>query len=487
MAGRDLFAVKPTKGRDLFAVEPTSASSAAFDEERYRSALRKVETELAGTPETTEPGAGYRGAILPFSVDAAGKGSFDIDAGLPGMAKRVFNLPGDVLGGVVDPQSDEGMRRSLEFAATISPLGVASRASPSMIPGTRYKEPAPKVPTQEALKEATAAGYKKAAEAGIEYTGSGIKNFADDVARYLDEEGFIAELSPKTRALLSKLQAAPEGSTANLKSIDAFRKQLNRIAGSPDRTESGAANIVIQRVDRFLENTVPADVVARPAGSLPAIPGQSASRGGEQAVRILGEARGNAAAGFRSERVTGLGDAAALRAAAANSGQNIGNTIRQRLASLILSRKDSRGFSKEEIASLKQIVEGTGGTNLMRRLSNMLGGGGGLGQTLIASGGAALGGTIGGVPGAIVGAGLPAGLGAGARAIANRLTKKQLSRADELVRMRSPLYKSRLQNTPSRARTAEWRAAMARMLIGQQRPLSMSESEIAAFLQSGGV
>ena len=413
--------------------------------------------------------------ILPYSRDALGRASLDSNAGIVGAIKRTLMAPGDVWQGKLNPFSAEGQNRATESAMTVSPVSAATRAGKVGLTGS-YAKPKVKAPTRAELDTAASAGYDKAAGMGVDYTAAGVKRFADDAMRVLDEEGFIAELGPKTHALLRKLQNPPGDSVASLSSLDAFRKQLNRVAGSPDATEAAAANTVIRRLDEFLASPDRSAISAVSARDpLPSVPGTNfaatdaaTARAAEEAARILKEARGNSAAGFRSDRLTGLGESAERRAAAANSGKNLGNTVRSRLASLLDSDKQSRGFSPEELTAIEKVVEGSLGSNVARRVSNLLGGGGGLGQSVIAALGAAGGGTAGGIPGAIAGAAAPAAIGSGARAISNKLTSNQLRAIDEMTRKRSPLYEQRVAETPYQYSPEELRAYLLRALLAGQ-------------------
>lgn len=420
--------------------------------------------------------------VLPYSRDALGKVSLDSNAGIIGAIKRTLTAPGEVWQGKLNPFSEEGQSRATETAMGVSPVSVATRAGKGILAGG-YTKTEPKAPTTAELKAARDAGYKTVDAMGVDYSASGIKKFADDVASALDEEGFIAELGPKTHALLKRLQNPPADSVASISSLDAFRKQLNRVAGSPDETEAEAARRVIRKLDEFLETPDPSTLAVRgQAGagvSLPSVPGgggapasAAAVRAAEEAARILKEARGNAAAGFRSDRLTGVEDAAELRAAAANSGRNIGNAVRSRLASLLLSDKDSRGFNPAEIAAIEKVVEGSLAANATRRIGNMLGGGGGIGQSLIAALGAAPGAATGNVTAAMIGAVVPAVIGTGSRRLSNGLTKKQLSAVDESTRMRSPLYESLVAGAPYQYTPAELQAALLRSYLAslQERP-----------------
>lgn len=91
------------------------------------------------------------------------------------------------------------------------------------------------------------------------------------------------------------------------------------------------------------------------------------------------DARGNYAAEARSSQLTGIADKADLNAAVTNSGLNLDNATRQRVASVLNNPKLIAGFSPEEIAALNEVARGTPTRNAIRFVGNLLGGGGGLG------------------------------------------------------------------------------------------------------------
>lgn len=423
----------------------------------------------------------YSGSILPFTRDERGNISFDPQAGILGPFTRPVKMTQDVAEGKIDPMSPEAIPGELEAALVMSPVSAATRAGERMVPGmaTSHRKVAPNAPTVEQLKYAADAGYKNVRGMGAEYTGEAVKRFADDAVNALNAESRIAELNPQTFALLNKLQNPPAGSTANIGALDAFRRRLNDIAGSPDRGVASTAEMVIRRLDDWLAKPDPSDIrtAAAQAGGASNLPriGGAAEIAPEQiqsmAAQALKEARGNAAAGFRSDRLTGVADAAELRAAAANSGQNLGNSLRGRLASLLLSAKQSRGFSPEELKAIEQVVDGTATTNTLRRVGNMLGAGGGLGQTLMTIVGGAAGGAAGGGAGAAVGAAAPVVVGTAARQAGNKLTQRQLANVDKMVRMRSPLYEKLLADAPYEANPRMLESEFIRALLaGQMAP-----------------
>jgi hypothetical protein len=316
-----------------------------------------------------------------------------------------------------------------------------------------FRRVEPQVPTAEELKAAGSAGYNAARDMGVDFRSRAVADMAATVRAGLEADGVLNELAPKSFSILSKLESPPANSVAPLSGLDAARKALRNAAQDfSNPTERLAASRIISALDRFTENPDPAAVVAGPAVSA-----------GER----LAAARGDYAAAKRSEQLAGIGDAADLRAASANSGRNLDNATRQRIASLLLKPKARAGYSPEEIAAIEKISTGNWGRNRVRDVGNLFGGGGGLGQMLTTAAGA--------VPGVMVGSPEAAGVGAvaapmvgvGAKSLANALTRRALERADELVRQRSPLYRARGAAAPSEAAPTAGREAILKALLLQ--------------------
>lgn len=395
--------------------------------------------------------------VLPLSEDEQGNISFDSDAGILGAIKSAVTLPGDVFTGKVDPNSPEVTARAVDFATTASPAGAAIRAGDRAIPGAlRALRPAEvRAPSAEALKEAASAGYDQARKMGVDYSSDAVKTLAGDTQRALEADGVLAELSPKTFAILNKLQQPPEGSVASLDGLIAARRALNNAAADfANPTEQMAAKRAIERLDEFLLGPDPSSVVAGPAPA---------------AAKAIREAQGNYAAAKRSERITGAQERAELNAAVANSGQNIDNQIRQRMRDLITRPKEARGYSDEELAQMYSIAEGTPATNSARFVGNLLGGGGGLGAVASGAVGGMTGGSFGGPAGAVIGAGVPL-VGYGSKKLAAALVNRQVGNLDEVVRQRSPLYAQLLKDAPMEVISPERRTALARMLLMAETP-----------------
>lgn len=400
----------------------------------------------------------YRGRILPISKDENGKVRFDPQAGLLGPLVRAFTLPSEVYKGQVDPKSDEGIGRAFEMATVVSPVSVAARAGERALPGARMavKPGEVRVPTQAELKAAADAGYTRMRAMGVDYAPEGVASMTGGIGKQLAQEGFNQETAPKTLATLARMADAPKPGPGEvvavpLNGLESARKTLGQIAGSGD-SDAKAAMVARRIIDQFIEKPPAEAVLAGPAA---------------EAGSTLAGARSNYAAAMRSEDLTGIGGAAELRAAAANSGQNLGNSIRGRVASALIGDK-LKGYSAEELAAAKSIVEGTRTQNALREAGNVLGGGGGMGAVVAGGAGAGAGALVAGPPGAAIGAAVPPIAGRIAKVLSNKSTERALGRLDELTRKRSALYDELAANPQIVVKDPDKRAALIKMLLMEQ-------------------
>jgi hypothetical protein len=346
------------------------------------------------------------------------------------MVGDATTLPGDVLTGKQPIDDPSITPRALNFGALVSPMNPGVRAGDRAIPGVGLagrKGP----PTREMLDDAADTGFDAFRKSGIAFEGEGVGQYANALRKWLNKEGFLDTDAPSTFKVLAMLENPKAGAQLSAQGFHSVRKALGRVAGnySPNKSEDrAAATIAIRALDGYLNKLPDESVVAGTPAVL------------SSAREAFTNARGNYAAARRSETVTGVEEAADLKASAANSGQNIDNALRQRLANNLLDPKKRRGFSEEELGLMRQAVEGTVPKNAARHLSNLLGGGGGLGQ-LAATTAGGIGGLAAGDGGlsALGGAvGLPA-VGHALKAGENALARREITNLDEAVRSRSPL------------------------------------------------
>lgn len=393
-----------------------------------------------------------RGMLLPLSKDSEGNVSFDSDSGILGSVKRAIMLPGQAMRGEIDPNSPEAIGRAFEFGLTFTGMNPAMRAGELAIPGVKNSLRAASVdpPTEEALKGAANAGFKAMRESGVDYRSTAVEELARRIKGGLDEEGFLAKHAPKTHGVLDDLANAPEGSVATISGLAAARKsfrQARKDFNNPSEQE--AARRAVGGLDEFISNPGAESILSGSA---------------DEAAKLLKDANANYAASKRVGAIGNKQEIAKLRADASNSGQNIGNSIRQRIVDLITRPKEAAGYSEAELKALKRVSEGSTAANATRYASNLLGGGGGLGASVTAGLGAVAGSATGSPALIAAGAGLPI-LGAGLRAASNRITNKALDEAMQLTASRSPLYERMLQEAPFEADSPNRTVAALRALI----------------------
>lgn len=333
------------------------------------------------------------------------------------LAKSIYSavtLPGDVAQGNVSMMGEDGHTNPLVIDRAAELAGLASPLSPR----AALAAVAPKVvaPSREALETAATAGYDKARGLGVDIKPQSVAQMGGAIGATLEEKGINGKLAPKTFSILGEITKPPVDSVVTLSNLETVRRALGHAAKDfSNPTEQLAARTAQSHLDDYLAAIPDQDVIRGPAA---------------EASKILSEARGNFAAAKRSGQITDAVDAADISAAAANSGQNIGNATRQRLKSILLSDKKSSGYSADELAAMEQVVRGSKLSNSTRIIGNLLGGGGGLGSFISAAGGATALGPL--------GIATPA-LGVALKKVSDALVSRQTAKLDELVRSRSPL------------------------------------------------
>jgi hypothetical protein len=338
-----------------------------------------------------------------------GKGLQALDEAMRGAAVKLHGGEEGVPPAITYEQAANTAESMLPALAPrgVSPIG------PRTVPGP--------VPTAAELKAAGSAGFEQARNLGVEIKPQSVQDFATRVKADLDSRlGIDENLAPKTHGILSKVEEPPApGAVATVDNLQSLRRKLGNAASSPDKTERLAASSAKSALDDYLANLPSADVI---------------SGNPQTAAAILKEANANYAAAERSNAINAKLVRAELRAAAANSGQNVANTIRQRMADILINPNLQRGYTAAELAQIERIVRGTNIGNTARYAKNIFGGGGGLGT--LATGAV---GTVAAGPAGIALA-APGVLG---RVIADASTMQQVRILDQMLRSRAPLAQAR--------------------------------------------
>lgn len=267
---------------------------------------------------------------------------------------------------------------------------------------------------------------------------------ADQLENRLLTEGYVRDDSPGTWRAIDRMRLAAEqpGGINTPGDVEAIRSGLNRIPrGEARATDRDSARVVKDELHDFLENP--------PLGAVRPGTERAAVQAGETAQR----ARDTWAGARRSNLIDNIISNAEDAAAAANSGLNRENVIRQAVKNLQKEpppgqRSKLAGFSDEERAALNSVVHRGRIANTLRTVGNAMGGGGGVATPLLAMTGAGSAGAaahyFGGDPataGVVAGA-IPL-VGMGLRGASNRSARNAIDYANTLIHQRNPLYNYR--------------------------------------------
>lgn len=249
------------------------------------------------------------------------------------------------------------------------------------------------------------------------------KLLVDRVQRAMDSANFPKEVARQAHDVVGLLD---RGEPVTLEHLQAVKRAATNLLQSPDPNVKNAAKVATKEIVRII--------------------GEKSSEAGAK----LSSADATHSAGKALQKVEQAQSVADLRRGRAGYGGNAVNTIRQVLSPFVeRSIKGSiTGFKPDEIAAMKDIIEGTRATNLARQV----------GATSPSKGGIQIGNAIGtpilaaatlGPIGAAAAASIPV-LGMAGNKIATVLTNRQFDLLREKIAKRSPKYAEAVANAINR-------------------------------------
>lgn len=289
-------------------------------------------------------------------------------------------------------------------------------------------------PTEKALITTAGRGFDTIrANGNIALDGSKLKSWSGNLQSYLSRKGF----TPRGDAgdVHATLESYANGKDLSMNDFLDLRDALKTQARNFNNPkESAAASEAITRLDNMFDRTAQSNFTG-------GTPDQIA-----RVRQLLKESRDNYAAGKRSQTITNKDTNAEIASEGANSGANYDNTARRAMGNMVkLNPRTGRsiaqnsGYTPEEAARIRGVSAGNRVVNTARNVGNMLGGGKGIGATVLgltAGGGAAYG--TGDPWNALYGLTVP-GVGIAAKAFENKLTQSAIRKLASEIRMRSPL------------------------------------------------
>jgi hypothetical protein len=334
------------------------------------------------------------------------------------------------------------MGQVLNMAGAYGPINPMVRSGDLAIPGAAM---APKdlrlakTPTSQELKTEGGRQIEGFKNMEVRYDPQHMGVLADRIEQALVDEGVHPEHAPGLYASINRLRDyLPRSNdpsatvTVGPSNLIAIRKSIANNFGKQTEDQHGVG-VAHGLFSDFLERP-PAEAIL--AGS----PAFQAAYGPE----LYAKGRANYSAGLRDEDLAAIQRESRLRARAANSGQNIDNTVRSKVTSAVLNAKRVKAFTPEEITQLENVPEGTTPRNVARVTGNLLGGGGGLGALVSGGLGTAAGHFAGlGDLSWLLGPVVPA-VGSAIKRWGGKGTVEALEEARQATRQRSPLFREQL-------------------------------------------
>lgn len=223
----------------------------------------------------------------------------------------------------------------------------------------------------ESLREGKNKAYDALENMAGEISPEGTQALASDLRNVVQNEMMIPELTPKSASIIGKINKfAEEGNPISIQQAEKIRQLTNKsVLSSPDPAERMFGHIINDKLDDAYRFSHP------------------------EAYAAAQEARAANSRFKGTENFTTVIDKAEKQAAAANSGQNVDNAMRQQVKSLLNSKKASF-YTPEQRQAMEEFVQGGDVKNLARKTGNFLNG---IGTLASAVGGGLSGGPLGGV------------------------------------------------------------------------------------------
>ncbi len=315
-------------------------------------------------------------------------------------------------------------------------------------------------PTIDQLRATSRQLFDEVDNAGITIAPNSYRGLTSRIRRTAEDAGLDAVNTPQANRAIQRMENLIDQGRVNFRELNQIRETAQVAAGNvQNRKEAAIGAQIIDSIDDFL-------------GSL----NNNMVRGGNvgNRIRTARELWGRAR---RSEMIEG----AMTRARDQASGFE--NGIRVQFRQILNNPKRSRFFNRDELAAMRQVVQGSRSANLFKFLgkfglsenqaTSMLG------ASIGAGGGAAIGSAIGGAGGAGVGAVLLPAIGQVSKGLAQRLTRNNAQFANRVIRAgrdADQIARAYLASTPRAQRSAE---ELSQLLMRNDVNLSNVTSDIA--------
>lgn len=324
-----------------------------FDAERQAVSEAEARSGWAGTA------AQVVGALAPATAASKiAQGGAAAVSAVPGIGRVAANpytqaaATGAGLGlmNAAGTDNDRGVEALVGAGTGIVGQGLASALAGGISKAAGLANPRVNIPTVDGIRKAKQEAYKAADDAGIILRPDLIKRIQEQARDDIGQMGYSPRLQPNIKGVLDELDDAAK-SNHRLKDVDVIRRIAQGAYKPGDKANNAMMTQIINAIDDGLNTVKPSEIVMG-----------NAKRG----VQALNEARKAAATEAKINTITSQLSKAENQASRTYSGTNLDNAIRQKISSLLDNPARTRGFTKDELAALQEIVDGTATQNTLR-------------------------------------------------------------------------------------------------------------------------
>ncbi|MGN8022993.1 hypothetical protein ACTJJ7_20000 [Phyllobacterium sp. 22229] len=409
-------------------------------------AQRELSQQASNRAGSAGTAAEFGGAIATpvglagKGITLAGRAGAATMQGLPGLLARtgLMGAEGAGYGALTAAGNDENLAQGAGLGllgGTVGNVaGEALSAGIGKVAGLFNKGPA--VPNLEELRNAAEQAYKRADDAGVMFSPTGVQKLQNNIISDFTDRGFLPANEPGAAAVLNQLGEL-NGKNVTLKGLDTIRKMAGNAYIQGNKSNNALIKKMIGRVDELATSPAADDVIA------------GNSQVGSDAIK---EARGLWSRVSKLDQVNDAIQKADLRAASTGSGGNVDNATRQNLRRVL---EKGRGFSPDEKSALEAAIRGTSGQNALRLAGKLSPSGNGLMAAL---------GVGGAMVNPLVGAASLGGMGA--KYAADRMTNQNVQKLLKVISVGGDLSATQAAPNAVQRLSKAKRDTLARMIMG---------------------
>jgi hypothetical protein len=290
-------------------------------------------------------GAGQAVSFLAPAAAAAKAPGLIGNVGKVASSQPVMQTAAGAVGGAVGEATDSDLMGLGAAMLTPGVKGIPQMARGAMDASKAKSAIIKNAPSQESLKAAGNAAYKKASEISGKVRPESFSALLDDLDNIAMKEGAAEGLTPKVFGALKA--ARSRVGEMGVDDLEIVRRQLGMAIDPMDKNQSRIAMKLRDRLDDYVQN-IGADDLAD--GSM------------DGAAAALKDARAIWSKNRKTEIIEEIMEKAQTQASGHENGLRIG------FRALLNNKKKMAGFTDDERQAIKEVAEGTPTRNAMRLL-----------------------------------------------------------------------------------------------------------------------